>query len=303
MTKLDNRMAISCEKVYSGTGDQIYPETADRAVTVLAKNTTLDLYLADLAKQISENQGIDEIAKSLRFKVDYLATNTADVNKVKELENQNETNQWGENFVLPSAKTPYTWKRTIIYFEGQDLKNGQKFYEIVTADIAEISQTLYMVKDNSQQPRIIYPQKAIEVGGGIWNVDDTDASIDEIIKASEEGKNNWSRYPSEITASNPYGFMAVRQRVNGAWSLFKIALYAKWAYDSRLVTKFTVTNTFEKPQLIKTAVDPGDQWTDANEQEFTGYLWMISASQNNNNYVLDDNKNIWSEPQLISIVK
>lgn len=49
-------MAISCEKVYSGTGDQIYPETADRAVTVLAKHTTLDLYLADLAKQISENQ-------------------------------------------------------------------------------------------------------------------------------------------------------------------------------------------------------------------------------------------------------
>lgn len=238
-------MAISCEKVYSGTGDQIYPETADRAVTVLAKHTTLDLYLADLAKQISENQGADEVAKSLKFKVDYLATNTADVNKVKELENQDETNQWGENFVLPSVKTPYTWKRTIVYFEGQNLKNGQKFYEIVTADIAEISQTLYMVKDNSQQPRIIYPQKAVEVGGDIQNVDDTDASIDEIIKASEEGKNNWSKYPSEITASNPYGFMAVRQRVSGAWSLFKIALYSKWAYDSRLVTKFTVTNTFE----------------------------------------------------------
>lgn len=30
---------------------------------------------------------------------------------------------------------------------------------------------------------------------------------------------------------------------------------------------------------------------------------MISASQNNNNYILDSNKNIWSEPQLISIVK
>ena len=150
---------------------------------------------------------------------------------------------------------------------------------------------------------MVLPQLAVEVEGDIWNVDDTDASIDEIIKASEEGKNNWSKYPSEITASNPYGFMAVRQRVSGAWSLFKIALYSKWAYDSRLVTKFTVTNTFEKPQLIKTAVDPGDQWTDTNEQEFTGYLWMISASQNNNNYVLDDNKNIWSEPQLISIVK
>lgn len=296
-------MAISCEKVYSGTGDQIYPETADKAVTVLAKDTTLDKYLEELAKSISKIQGADQVAKSLKFKIDYLATNTSDVARVKELEDQPETNQWGENFVLPSVRTPYTWKRTIVYFEGQNLKDGQKFYEIVTADIAEISQTLYMVKDNSQQPKVIYPQKAVEVEGELQNVDDTDASIDEIIKASEEGKNNWSKYPSEITASNPYGFMAVRQRVNGTWSLFKVALYSKWAYDSRLVTKFTVTSTFEKPQLTRTDTNPGNWWVDTNTQEFTGYLWMISASQSNNNYILDSNKNIWSEPQLISIVK
>ena len=160
-----------------------------------------------------------------------------------------------------------------------------------------------MVKDNSQQPKVIYPQKAVEVGGSLQNVDDTDASLGEIIKASEESKNSWSKYPSEITASNPYGFMAVRQRINGAWGLFRVALYSKWSYDSRLVTKFTVTSTFEKPQLTRTTANPGDQWADTNEQEFTGYLWMISASQNNNNYILDDNKNIWSKPQLISIVK
>lgn len=296
-------MAISCEKVYSGTGDQIYPETADKAVTVLAKDTTLDKYLKELAESISKGQGVDQVAKSLKFKVDYLATNTADVAKVRELEDQPETNQWGENFVLPSVRTPYTWKRTIVYFEGQNLKDGQKFYEIVTADIAEISQTLYMVKDNSQQPKVIYPQKAVEVGGELQNVDDTDASIDEIIKASEEGKNDWSKYPSEITASNPYGFMAVRQRVNSTWGLFKVALYSKWAYDSRLVTKFTVTSTSERPQPTRTEVNPGSQWVDTNTQEFTGYLWMISASQSNNNYILDNNGNIWSEPQLISIVR
>ena len=69
-------MAISCEKVYSGTGDQIYPETADKAVTVLAANTTLDIYLADLSKKISNMQGADQIAKSLKFKIDYLATSS-----------------------------------------------------------------------------------------------------------------------------------------------------------------------------------------------------------------------------------
>lgn len=296
-------MAISCEKVYSGTGDQIYPETADKAVTVLAKDTTLDKYLEELAKSISKIQGADQVAKSLKFKIDYLATNTADITRVKELEDQPETNQWGENFVLPSVRTPYTWKRTIVYFEGQNLKDGQKFYEIVTADIAEISQTLYMVKDNQQQPQVIYPQKAVEVGGELQNVNDTDASLDEIIKASEEGKNNWSKYPLDVTPSSPYGYMAVRQRVNGTWSLFKVALYSKWSYDSKLVTKFRVTSTFEKPQLTRTDANPGNQWVDTNTQEFTGYLWMISASQSNNNYILDSNQNIWSEPQLISIVK
>ena len=296
-------MAISCEKVYSGTGDQIYPETADKAVTVLAKDTTLDVYLKELAESISKVQGADQVAKSLKFKIDYLATNTSDVAKVKELEDQPETNQWGENFVLPSVKTPYTWKRTIVYFEGQNLKDGQKFYEIVTADIAEISQTLYMVKDNQQQPKVIYPQKAVEVEGELQNVNDTDASLDEIIKASEEGKNNWSKYPLDVTPSSPYGYMAVRQRVNGTWGLFKVALYSKWAYDSKLVTKFRVTSTFESPQLTRTDANPGNQWVDTNTQEFTGYLWMISASQNNNNYILDSNKNIWSEPQLISIVR
>lgn len=296
-------MAISCEKVYSGTGDQIYPETADKAVTVLAKNTTLDLYLADLAKQISEKQGADEVAKSLKFKIDYLATNTANVTKVKELENQPETNQWGENFILPSVKTPYTWKRTIVYFEGQKLKDGQKFYEIVTADIAEISQTLYIVKDNATQPKILYPKKVEEVGGELQNVDDTDASLDDIINANKEGPNEWSKYPPEISASYPYGFMAVRSRSNGVWGLFKVALYSKWSYDSKFVTKFTVTPTFEEPQLTRNESNPGNQWVDTNKQEFTGYLWMILASKNNNNYISDDNKNIWSEPQLISIVK
>ena len=296
-------MAISCEKVYSGIGDQIYPETADKAVTVLSKNKTLDVYLAELAEAISKAQGADQIAKSLKFKVDYLATNISNISKIKELENNEETNQWGENFQLPSVKSPYVWKRTIVYFEGQDISKGQKSYEVVTADISEISQTLYMVKDNSQQPKIFYPQKAVEVEGEMQNVDDTDASIDEIIKASELNNNNWSKQPSEITASNPYGFMAVRSRLKGSWGVFKVALYSKWSYDSRIVMKYTVTSTYTKPQVSRTSTNPGEQWKDTNEAEFTGYLWMVSASSNNNNYVMDNDKNIWSTPQLISIVK
>ena len=86
-------------------------------------------------------------------------------------------------------------------------------------------------------------------------------------------------------------------------SLSRSVTFDTFFVVSRLITKFTVTSTFEKPQLTRTAANPGNWWVDTNEQEFTGYLWMISASQSNNNYILDSNKNIWSEPQLISIVK
>ena len=121
-------MAISCEKVYSGTGDQIYPETADKAVTVLAKNTTLDLYLADLARQISEKQGADEVAKSLKFKIDYLATNTADANKVKELEDQPETNQWGEKLCITFCKDSlYPGKELLYILKDRILKTVRNF--------------------------------------------------------------------------------------------------------------------------------------------------------------------------------
>ena len=64
-------MAINCEKVYSGTGDQIYPITIDKAVKISIKDTTLDVYLKELAELISKSQGADQVAKSLKFKIDY----------------------------------------------------------------------------------------------------------------------------------------------------------------------------------------------------------------------------------------
>lgn len=108
-----------------------------------------------------------------------------------------------------------------------------------------------MVKDNSEQVKVIYPQKAVEVGGELQNVNDTDASLDEIINANKESTNKWSKYPVDVSPSQPYGFMAVRSRSNGVWGLFKVAQYSKWSYDSRLITKFTVTSTFENHNQLE----------------------------------------------------
>lgn len=291
-------MAISVEKVYSGTNEQVYPETSDEAVIVNLEsysNWTLQTYLENLEDRISKLGGAESLAQSLHFKIEYLATDSS-----VESEAKANTTQWTSVFQLPSTDTPYIWKRTTIYYDGQAEANRQKIYEIVASDTAEISQTLYMVGDNTKQPTIIYPQIATESG----NVNDTNASLDDIIKTSNKnGANSWSKTPISITAATPYGFIAVRTRTDGKWGTFQVAVNARWSYDSIITMRYTVTSTSTVPSVTRSNTNPGDIWTDSNTSDFTGYLWMINATQSNNNLVADDSGYFWSTPQLISIVK
>lgn len=291
-------MAISVEKVYSGTNEQVYPETSDGAVIVNLEsysNWTLQTYLENLEDRISKLGGAESLAKSLHFKIEYLATDSS-----VESEAKANTTQWTSVFQLPTTDAPYIWKRTTIYYDGQEESSRQKIYEIVASDTAEISQTLYMVGDNTKQPTIIYPQIATESG----NVNDTNASLDDIIKASNKnGANSWSKTPISITSAAPYSFIAVRNRTEGKWGTFQVAVNARWSYDSIITMKYTVTSTSDTPSVTRNNTNPGDIWVDSNTSDFTGYLWMINATQSNNNLVADDSGYFWSTPQLISIVK
>lgn len=294
-------MATQIEKVYTTNGDQVYPETLAQGVIVSAQKT-LDIKLAEIDASLSNLNGAESVAKSLELKIAYLLTNTSEL--TDELK---QSNQWGENFQLPTIESPYVWKRTQVTYAGQEISGDtQTTYEIVTADTAEISQTLYMVKNNQSQPTIKYPQIAKENKdtGEVENIDNTNASLDDIItESNKDNENSWSKTPAEISAANPYGFIAVRTRLKGSWSKFAIALNAKWAYDSEISIKYTVTSTNQKPTVNKQNTNPGSIWIDDNSSEFTGYLWMITATKSNNNYMTDSNQNIWSNPQLISIVK
>lgn len=300
-------MATSKEAIFSGTGEQIYPETSSQAIILdpqIQNCSTLDAYITYLEGRLSELSGAESIAQSLTFNITYLATDISNLDKIKELE---DSDQWGENFQLPTVTSPYIWKKTIVTYKGQDSTETKStpFYEIVTADTAEISQTLYTSKDNSEQPTIKYPQIASTDGEGeLVNIDNINASLDEIIKESNtNNKNNWQKTPSEISAANPFGFIAVRTRSEGSWSKFSIALNAKWSYDSKLVIKYTVTSSFNSPEISRTEQNPGSIWKDNNTSEFTGYLWMTTATSSNNNLMADSDKNYWSVPQLISVVK
>ena len=56
------------------------------------------------------------------------------------------------------------------------------------------------------------------------------------------------------------------------------------------------------PELNSEAVNPGDHWKETNNEEFTGYLWIITATSVNG--VLNaKNKIIWNGPNLMSVVK
>ena len=288
-------------QLYDSESQAIYPNTQADAVSVDVDNKDINNVqsaIQDLYQQVANKSGDQAAVSNLTFEISYLVSNISDAEQIKNVDGK----KWSGTFQLPNANNPYAWKRTIIGYTGIADADRKSVYEIVTADIAEINQSLYIAMDNTKTPRIYYPQVYGEDNTPYNNLQ---ASIKSIIKATIDKDSSmvWSESPVSISASAPYGYVATRIRKNGTWTEFVIALNSKWSYDSRLVTKFTVTSTFEKPQLTRTAANPGNQWVDTNEQEFTGYLWMISASQNNNNYVLDDNKNIWSEPQLISIVK
>lgn len=296
-------MATSIEAVFSGTGEQVYPETSVQAVH-MEDGTTLDVYLEALEKQIADKDGSSSLAASLKFDIAYLATDISDIQEIKD--KLADSDQWGENFQLPTVTSPYIWKRTKVTFKGQQNETeGQIFYEIVTADTAEISQTLYMSRNNDAKPTIKYPQIAsTNDQGELVNVDNINASLDDVIKESNaNNENSWGKTPSDISAAKPFGFIAVRTRSEGSWSPFSISLNAKWSYDSKLVIKYTVTGSSNSPEISRSSQNPGSIWKDNNTSEFTGYLWMITATSSNNNLMADSDKNYWSIPQLISVVK
>lgn len=293
-------MATSVESIYSGSGDQIYPQTSDEAVTVNFDESgdTLADYLTGLEARLANISGAESLAKSLSFDIKYTATDASTIDYVKAIDSE----QWGENFQLPTTQSPYIWKCTTISFAGQSDAEKQKIYEVVTADTAEISQTLYMTKNNYQQPTIVYPQQATGKDGE--NEDNVNATLDDIItESNKKNLNNWSKTPTSVTSASPYGYIAVRTRLEGSWSRFEVALNAKWAYDSIIVIKYMVTSDATAPSVSRQTSNPGNDWQEKNSEEFTGYLWMITATSSNNSLVADSDNNIWSSPQLISVVK
>lgn len=284
-------------QLYDSESQAIYPNTQADAVSVNIDNKDINNVqsaIQDLYQQVANKNGDQAAVSNLTFEISYLVSNISDVNQIK-----NEK-QWSGTFQLPDSNKPYAWKRTIIGYTGIAEADKKSVYEIVIADIAEINQSLYIAIDNTKTPRIYYPQAYREDN---TSYDNLQASITSIIAETKKKDSSmiWSESPVSISASAPYGYVATRIRKNGTWTEFAIGLNSKWSYDSKMIVKYTYTTSSSSPSINRKQDNPGNNWAD--QVTGTGYLWMITATRVSTNYAKDDSENIWSAPQLISVIQ
>ena len=286
-------------QLYDSESQAIYPNTQADAVSVNVDNKDINNVqsaIQDLYQQVANKSGDQAAVSNLTFEISYLVSNISDAEQIKNVDGK----KWSRTFQLPNANNPYAWKRTIIGYTGIAEADKKSVYEIVTADIAEINQSLYIAMDNTKTPRIYYPQTYTEDNTPYNNLQ---ASIKSIIKATTDKDSSmvWSESPVSISASAPYGYVATRIRKNGTWTEFVIGLNSKWSYDSRMIVKYALTQSNSSPEIDRTNKDLGDNWSD--QVTGTGYIWMITATKVSTNYAKDDSGYIWSAPQLISVIQ
>lgn len=286
-------------QLYDSESQAIYPNTQADAVSVNIDNKDINNVqsaIQDLYQQVANKNGDQAAVSNLTFKISYLVSSISDAEQIK---NVNEK-QWSKTFQLPATNKPYAWKRTIIGYTGIAEADKKSVYEIVTADIAEISQSLYIAVNTTKLPIIYYPQIYREDN---TSYDNLQASIKSIIEETKkkDPSMKWSESPVSISASAPYGYVATRIRKNGTWTEFAIGLNSKWSYDSKMIVKYTYTTSSSSPSIDRMQDNPGNNWAD--QVTGTGYLWMITATRVSTNYAKDDQEHIWSAPQLISVIQ
>lgn len=263
--------------LFDHEGKQIYP--ISYAELIESSYGNVEDCLVDIYDKITNISGEGEAAKNINVTVGYLTLNTKSTNDVKELTG------WGA-FELPTSDRPYTWKKTTYSYDQLELTIT---YEIVSVYQQNEEQTIYKAMDSdSEQPKIEYPTD--------WNNNPDYQNVDFVSQG-------WSTIPISISASAPYVYMATRKKIDGLWEPFSTpVLYGKWAFDSVMEIRYATTTDNTPPALNAGSSDPGNNWNTTNSNEFTGYLWIITATSVNN--VLNaKNGVIWQGPNLISVVK
>lgn len=285
-------------QLYSNEGSAktlIYPKSKAEVIDAIngAAETNVQKWLSDLTTSIDQ---ITENAIKLNIKISYAQTTYKNLDDVKD----NESIQWGENFVQPDAEFPYTWKKTEIKASSSaDSSATSVSYELASVS-SQSTQTIYTARSADTKEITVAYNNIDDHGVLRPNYNDT---LENILAKPENAL--WAKSPVSISATNPNGYIATRTRTTtGEWGAFNIAQNAKWAYNSIPVYKYKVTDSISIPPVTENSEDYSkvEGWKDQITESFTGYLWMINATVVNNVYQLNGSK-VWSSPTLISIVK
>lgn len=283
--------AATGTQLWDKSKNKIYPIGEARGISSTANNLsgnyTVHDNLVDIYEQLMQLTGDKEAVDNIDFEIHYKRSRSKLQQDIIKDEG------WNVDFINPTSDFPYTWKRTKITYKGGTPK---VVYEIVASNNAELTQTIYISLPDGTSPTIIYPTKA-----GIEDLTAFDVNLPTV------GDISWSEVPMDISEGSPNAYMSTRKKVDGLWKKFSTpAKYGKWAFDSVLELRYTVTLTNRKPELRNGEIipDPSDEqegevWKTENDESFTGYLWMISASSVNGK-LQKHNGVVWNGPNLLA---
>lgn len=277
-------MAVTGTQLYNKKHVTINPISDGEVIvsTALGSRSTVHKDLAMLYDQINKLSGDQETVNNITVDVKYAKSKSKEK---ADILNYDE-GRWQEDFSIPNITFPYTWKRTIFGYK----KTNYTFYEICAVDVAERTQTIYVAKSTGAAPTIEYKKN----GDGSEDLTCFDTTLPE---------GGWTEAPQSITPATPYVFISTRKMKEGKWQRFtEPAQYGRWAFDSMLELRYQVTQG-NIPEIDATEENPGDEWKTESPTEFTGSLWMITATSVNGVYNKDDVGVIWKGPNLLGIVK
>lgn len=289
-------MATAGTIVYNKDQQQIYPISHAEVVISNASGSKSDVEdnLVKLWKKVSELSGDSEAASNIMVVVTYCKTNTKDESEVRKL------STWSDIFELPDSERPYVWKKTLYTYKGDTAKLNET-YEIVSTDIAEKIQNIYIARSTGVAPVITYP--ILKDGYGDPILDSEGNTQEDLTAFDNKLPEGWSETPVSIGPATPYVFISTRKRVEGLWKRYsEPAQYGRWAFDSQLELRYTITSG-DKPAVNTTSDDPGSQWSSDTPDNFTGKMWMITATSVNGVLNSDESNVRWHGPHLMSIIQ
>lgn len=276
-------MAVTGTQLYNKDKKNIYPYSDATLVSCDASGTMTTVHqdIVTLYSLIDTLSGDNEAISNIEFKIEYKLGKTPIEADIKA-----SSGSWSEIPVYPTDALPYAWKRTTF----KTVSREEVKYEIFAT--GKTTQTIYYAASPGESVVIEYPKD--QYGNEILDYYDTMNPI------------GWKSDPISISESSPDVYFATRERNSqtGAWGRYSTVpvQYGRWAFDSAITMRFQITDSIDVPEVDKKNINPGDAWTESNFREFTGYLWMINATEVNS--ILQSHKGIiWSDPILLSIVK